>query len=156
MASRDSGRTPAAERGALRRVFGARLRELRQRRGLTQRDLGKLARMHPAYVGGLERGERNVTLDVLERLAEALGIPAAHLLVRPGLHAAGVEARVAELVAGARAPEHLALALDVASLVLERLAASSPAAQPTVRRRWVAAERGPGPGPGPGGGEGGP
>lgn len=55
-------------------LFGQRLRELRQKQGLSQEELGFRAGLHRTYVGGIERGERNVTLKNIQRLADALGV----------------------------------------------------------------------------------
>lgn len=60
--------------GALRRHFGARVRQLRKARGLTQQALAARAGMDYKYVGAVERGERNLTLDNVERLVRALGV----------------------------------------------------------------------------------
>jgi len=121
--------------GQLRRVFGRRVREARVRQGLTQQELARRAGMHPAYVGGVERGQRNVTLEVVERLARALGVAAAELMVEPGAPAA--QARFHALAARARDPAHVALALDVAGYLLERLnqwaALGQAAAEPPAR-----------------------
>ena len=114
-----------AEPPNLRHLFGRRVRELRARQGLTQKELAHRAGMHPAYIGGVERGERNVTLDVIERLAQALAVPAAELMLdgpRGAAAAAPSEARLAALAARAASPADLALALDVAGYLLERLA----------------------------------
>ena len=54
--------------------FGRRLRELRQGRGLSQEDLADRAELHRTYVSSVERGERNVALVNLERLAKALNV----------------------------------------------------------------------------------
>jgi len=54
--------------------FGRRLRELRQARGLSQEQLAFLAELHRTYVSSAERGERNVALVNLERLAKALNV----------------------------------------------------------------------------------
>jgi transcriptional regulator with XRE-family HTH domain len=55
--------------------------KLRVDKGLTQRDLAKLAKMTPGYVGQLERGlRRNPSLAILKRLAKALGVPVTALL----------------------------------------------------------------------------
>lgn len=56
------------------------MRTLRLAFGWTQRDLAEAAGMHPAYVGAIERGERNVGFDNLVRIAEALEVSLAVLL----------------------------------------------------------------------------
>jgi transcriptional regulator with XRE-family HTH domain len=53
-------------------LFGQRVREFRARTGLTQAELGSAAGLHRTYVGGVERGERNVSLMNILRLARAL------------------------------------------------------------------------------------
>ncbi|MET0516983.1 MAG: helix-turn-helix transcriptional regulator [Nitrospiraceae bacterium] len=47
--------------------FGVRVRQLRIRRGWTQEQLAEHAGRHWTYIGGIERGERNVTLTILPR-----------------------------------------------------------------------------------------
>ena len=109
----------------LRQRFGQRVRELRSRRGMTQRELARRAGMHPSYVGGVERGERNVTLDAVERLADALQVAAADLMLDPHPGpgpSPGPEARMASLVSRAASPADVALALDVAGYLVDRLA----------------------------------
>jgi transcriptional regulator with XRE-family HTH domain len=54
--------------------FGARVRELRIERGWTQEELASAAGRHWTYVGGIERGERNVTLQVVSDIARGLGV----------------------------------------------------------------------------------
>jgi transcriptional regulator with XRE-family HTH domain len=60
--------------------FGARLRELRKARGLSQEALADLCGLDRTYVGGIERGERNVALRNIERIAEALGLSISALM----------------------------------------------------------------------------
>jgi transcriptional regulator with XRE-family HTH domain len=55
-----------------RNRFGKRVRELRLAKGLTQEELAERAGLHPTYIGGIERGERNLGLDNLLKLARAL------------------------------------------------------------------------------------
>jgi transcriptional regulator with XRE-family HTH domain len=57
-----------------RKRFGGRVRQLRLARELTQEELAQLAGLHPTYVGGIERGERNLGLDNLFKLAGALAV----------------------------------------------------------------------------------
>ena len=57
-----------------RKRFGERVRHLRLARSLTQEDLAQLAGLHPTYVGGIERGERNLGLDNLLKIANALSV----------------------------------------------------------------------------------
>ena len=54
--------------------FGERVRELRKERGLSQEELALEAGLDRTYVGGIERGERNVSLINIGRLAKALGV----------------------------------------------------------------------------------
>lgn len=54
--------------------FGARVRAERERFGMSQETLADRAGLHRTYVGGIERGERNVGLLNIARLARALGI----------------------------------------------------------------------------------
>ena len=63
-----------------RAVFGRYLRELRQHRGFTQEELADRAHLHRNYVGGVERGERNISLINIVELARALSVKPAELL----------------------------------------------------------------------------
>jgi transcriptional regulator with XRE-family HTH domain len=61
-----------------RQGFGIRVRQRRLELGLSQEQLADKAGMHRNYIGGVERGERNIGLDNIHALAQALD-------VRPGL-----------------------------------------------------------------------
>lgn len=63
-----------------RRVFGRRLRAVRHERGLTLEDVAELADMHWSYISQVERGERNVGVDNMAALADAVGIHLKDLL----------------------------------------------------------------------------
>ena len=62
------------------KAFGEHVRELRKRRGLSQERLAAEAGLDRTYVGGIERGERNVALVNIVKLAQALEVPPARLL----------------------------------------------------------------------------
>ena len=59
---------------------GRRVRSERERLGLSQEGLAARAGVHRTYVGMIERGERNVTLESLEKICKALGLGVGELL----------------------------------------------------------------------------
>ena len=69
--------------GDLQRLVGANLRHLRKQRDLTQEEMADAIGVHRTYLGGLERGERNVTLKAVERVADWLGVDPLALLTAP-------------------------------------------------------------------------
>ena len=59
--------------------FGNRVRSHRKRAGWSQEKLAHECRLDRSYIGGVERGERNVSLLNIQRIADSLGIRAAEL-----------------------------------------------------------------------------
>ena len=62
------------------REIGHRLRERREASGWTQAELARRCRLHRAYIGFVERGERNVSLINLRRIARILRVRLSDLL----------------------------------------------------------------------------
>lgn len=63
--------------------FGLKIRECRKRIGLSQEQLADQTDIHRTYIGGIERGERNPTLLMMLRLAQALQVDPSDLLKDP-------------------------------------------------------------------------
>jgi transcriptional regulator with XRE-family HTH domain len=61
-------------------LFGKSVRKLREQKGLSQEALADLSRLHRTYIGGIERGERNVGFLNLLRLSKALKVLPSELL----------------------------------------------------------------------------
>jgi transcriptional regulator with XRE-family HTH domain len=66
--------------GDLQVNLGNNLRAYRMARGMSQEAFADYVRFHRTYMGGLERGERNLTLKSVERIAERLGVDPLELL----------------------------------------------------------------------------
>lgn len=69
---------PSKEKAQL--TFGSALRGFREERGLTQEKLAEAADLHTNYVSSVERGERNLSLHNIAKLAYALEIPVSSLM----------------------------------------------------------------------------
>ena len=65
----------------LRRGFGERIRQLRKSLGLTQEELAEKADMDYKYLGAVERGERNITIDNIEKIAKGFQVEACQLFL---------------------------------------------------------------------------
>jgi transcriptional regulator with XRE-family HTH domain len=63
-----------------KKQFGQVVREFRQKRGLSQGDLGDLAHLDRSYISDIERGLRNVSLVNIIQIAKALGVRPADLM----------------------------------------------------------------------------
>ena len=63
-----------------RRVIGENIRSQRKRAGFTQELLAEKADLHPVYVGNVERGCENISVDSLQRIAKALKVGLADLV----------------------------------------------------------------------------
>ena len=68
--------------GDLQRAFGANLRRLRQARGLSQEAFADAVGVHRTYMGGVERGERNLTLKSLESICQRIDADPVEMLRR--------------------------------------------------------------------------
>ena len=58
-----------------REHFAQRVRDLRAERGWSQDELAAKAGLHRTYIGTVERAEQSITIDSIEKLANAFGVP---------------------------------------------------------------------------------
>lgn len=60
--------------------LGSNIKKIRQELGLSQEELADLTKLHRTYIGGVERGERNIGIINLAKIANSLGVPLTKLL----------------------------------------------------------------------------
>ena len=65
----------------LRQTLGANLRRLRLDRGWSQEELAHRAGLHRTYISSVERAQRNISIDQIERLVDAFGTLPSNLFV---------------------------------------------------------------------------
>jgi ribosome-binding protein aMBF1 (putative translation factor) len=70
---------PSPPKG-MRKMFAIRIKAERQALEMTQELFAELCDLHRTYIGAVERAERNVSIDTMERMANALKIPLFALL----------------------------------------------------------------------------
>ena len=64
----------------IKKQFGVRVRQLREEKNLSQEAFAVLAGLHRTYVGAVERGERNLSLESISALSQALDITLSKLM----------------------------------------------------------------------------
>ncbi|MFZ3065462.1 MAG: helix-turn-helix transcriptional regulator [Nitrospirota bacterium] len=64
----------------IKKRFGLNLKNLREQKGWSQEKLAEKSGLHRTYISGLERGIRNPTIDILQEVANALGVTPSDLL----------------------------------------------------------------------------
>lgn len=75
-------REPISKCGA-QQLFAANLKRIRLEKKLTQEKVAEAAELHPNYIGSVERGERNISIWNIARIACALGVPMTDLVAEP-------------------------------------------------------------------------
>ncbi len=58
----------------IKEIFGQRVRYYRKNRGLSQEQLAEMCDLHPTYIGQLERGEKNASLETIMRVCSGLSV----------------------------------------------------------------------------------
>ena len=64
---------------AISKLVGQRIRNYRTQAGMSQERVAELSGCHPTYIGQVERGEKNATLESIEKIASALNVPLSQL-----------------------------------------------------------------------------
>lgn len=70
---------PTRKHGA-QQLFATNMRSIRLKKKLTQENVAEAAGLHPNYIGSVERGERNISICNIERIAVALGVTMSELV----------------------------------------------------------------------------
>ncbi|MGN0577530.1 MAG: helix-turn-helix domain-containing protein, partial [Ruminiclostridium sp.] len=58
----------------IKKIFGQRVRYYRKNRSMSQEQLAEVCDLHPTYIGQLERGEKNASLETIVRVSAGLGV----------------------------------------------------------------------------------
>ncbi|MBP3583033.1 MAG: helix-turn-helix transcriptional regulator [Clostridia bacterium] len=67
------------------KILGKRIRNYRTAMGLSQEKLAELSGCHHTYIGQIERGEKNATVESIEKISTALGVPLSKLFEMLGV-----------------------------------------------------------------------
>ncbi len=67
------------------KILGQRIRNYRTNQGLSQEKLAELSGCHPTYIGQIERGEKNATVESIEKIAAALNVSLSKLFEKIGI-----------------------------------------------------------------------
>jgi len=68
----------------LKKILGQRVRSYRTNLGLSQEKLAELCGCHPTYIGQVERGEKNVTIESIDKIANSLNVSLSNLFENIG------------------------------------------------------------------------
>lgn len=73
---------PSKSQNTARARFAVNLRSARLAHGFSQEELAERASLHRNYIGSVERNEKNISIDNMERLATVLGVDVVDLLLK--------------------------------------------------------------------------
>jgi transcriptional regulator with XRE-family HTH domain len=65
---------------SIQSIFGNNVRRIRESRGWSQEELSEQSELHRTYISGIERGTRNPTLEIVDKIAAALDVNPSFLL----------------------------------------------------------------------------
>ncbi len=68
----------------LAKIIGQRIRNYRTSQNLSQEKLAEMSGCHPTYIGQIERGEKNATIESIEKISSALKVPLSQLFEKLG------------------------------------------------------------------------
>lgn len=74
----------------LAETIGKRIRSYRQKREFSQEQLAELCALHPTYIGQIERGEKNATIETIAKISAALNVSLSELFVNLGAEASSL------------------------------------------------------------------
>ena len=100
------------------KAVGAHIRSLRKARKLSQEELAERAELHYTMIGAVERGERNITLENLAKIAKGLRLPLREIFPPESKHAESAKELVALLAIADQSTSELIL--SVAKLIQEK------------------------------------
>lgn len=66
------------------KIIGQRVRNYRTEKGFSQEKLAEMSGCHPTYIGQVERGEKNATLESIDKIASAMDLPLSKLFEKMG------------------------------------------------------------------------
>ena len=72
------------------KILGQRIRNYRTAKGFSQEKLAELSGCHPTYIGQIERGEKNATIESIEKISAALNVSLSKLFEKLGVQENGV------------------------------------------------------------------
>lgn len=79
-----SGMVNQTQKCGAQMLFAANMRRIRKEKALTQEKVAEAADLHVNYISSVERGERNISICNIERIAVALGVPMTALVIEEG------------------------------------------------------------------------
>ena len=101
--------------------FGNRIRDLRKEKNLSQEDLAGKSRLHPTYIGSVERGERNLSLVSIEKIADGLGVEMKDFFLTLGKFQKYVLAEKVADYLKTKKPEEVEMVEKIVRVILENL-----------------------------------
>ncbi|MCL5674492.1 MAG: helix-turn-helix transcriptional regulator [Candidatus Omnitrophica bacterium] len=105
----------------IKKAIGIRIRELRKERGLSQENLAERAHLHPTYISSVERGERNISLESIKKIADGLDIKIKDLFItQGGFHKTYVLAEKVADYLKTKNPEEVEKAEKIVKAILEK------------------------------------